>query len=330
VLISFGELTALLRDVFVAAGVASGPAEILAANCAMCERDGAHSHGIFRIPGYLASLKSGWADGHAVPILEEAGPAFLRVDAANGFAQPALAAAMPRFLQMVRDNGVAVLAMRDSHHFSALWPDIEPFANAGFIAITTVVGRACVAPFGSTTPLFGTNPIAFAAPVAGGDPLIFDQATSAISNGDLRLAARDGRTLAGNVGIDKQGQASTDPQAVLDGGALLPFGGYKGAALSLMVEILAGALTGGQFSHQVDYSAHPGAHTAKTGQLVIVIDPARGLSGAAARTHDLIEILRASGADRLPGDRRNAARRKSGDGIAIDPARLDELKAWAN
>ncbi len=328
----FAELCALLTAVFAASGVGPAQAAILADNCARCERDGALSHGVFRIPGYRASLQSGWVDGGAAAIVERVGPAFLRADARNGFAQPALAAARAELVQMVQECGAAILAIRHSHHFSALWPDLEPFAAEGLIALSTVAGLACVAPTAGARPVFGTNPIAFAAPVAGDLPLVMDLSTSACSNGDTRIAARTGRPLPAGAGVDRDGHPTTDPNAVLDGGALLPFGGYKGAALSLMVEILAAALTGGQFSHEVDFSRHPGAETPRTGQLLILIDPNRGAAAGAPaeRIAGFLEILRAAGVDRLPGGRRYAQRRRSErDGIALDPAQWRALDEWA-
>ncbi|WP_085026397.1 Ldh family oxidoreductase [Ensifer aridi] len=323
------DLEALLARIFVRQGVCSDNARILAANCAACERDGSVSHGVFRIPGYIDSLKSGWVDGNACPEVEEVGPAFLRVDAKNGFAQPALATAMPRLTEVASSHGLAVLAMRDSHHFSALWPDLEPLAQRGFVALSMVSGLACVAPPGGNTAVFGTNPIAFATPVAGSNPLIYDFATSSMSNGDLRIAARQGHAVPLGTGIDSSGALSGNPADILAGGALLPFGGHKGAAISLMVEVLASALTGGQFSSEVDFSGHPGAETPKTGQLVIVLDPARGgNSGFAVRVASLLELIRQAGQQRLPSDRRYRTRELSvRDGVPIDSATYANLVA---
>jgi delta1-piperideine-2-carboxylate reductase len=325
--IPFNELVVLLRRIFINAGVAQNNAEILALNCAQCERDGSSSHGIFRVPGYLASLKSGWVDGRAVPAIEDAGAASLRVDARNGFAQPALAVARPTLIDKARHVGAATLAIRNSHHFSALWPDVEPFAREGLITLAFVSGLACVIPPGGYKPVFGTNPIAFAAPVADSDPLVFDQATSALSNGDVRIAAREHRHVPPGSGVDRHGRPTLDPSAILDGGALLPFGGHKGASIALMVEILASALTGGQFSSEVDFSRHPGAETPKTGQLLIVIDPDRGgNTTVAARIRQLIGNLREAGQQRLPGDRRYAQRKASEEyGIPISLAQLEQL-----
>ncbi len=218
---------------------------------------------------------SGWVDGQAVPVVEDVAAAFVRVDAGNGFAQPALAAARELLVSKARSAGIAVLAIRNSHHFAALWPDVEPFAEEGLVALSVVNSMTCVVPHGADRPLFGTNPIAFAAPQAQGQPIVFDLATSAIAHGDVQIAARKGERLPPGIGVDSLGQPTQDPRAILEGGALLPFGGHKGSALSMMVELLAAALTGGNFSFEFDWSGHPGAKTPWTGQLLIVIDPSK-------------------------------------------------------
>ena len=329
--LSFDALADLLTRIFIRHGVSAANAALLGRNCATCERDGAASHGVFRIPGYVASLNSGWVDGHAVPVVEDCGPGFLRVDARNGFAQPALEAARPLLRDRVAQNGVALVAIRHSHHFSALWPDLEPFAADGLVALSMVTGIACVMPPGGRKPVFGTDPIAFATPVAGARPLVFDLATSAMSNGDLRIAAREGHAIPPGAGIDRNGQATTDPKAVLDGGGLLTFGGYKGGAIALMVEVMASALTGGQFSAEVDFKPYPGAETPCTGQVIILIDPARGsVAPFAGRVAMLVSMLRDAGQTRLPSDRRYAARAKAAqDGIALEHAAYARLRALA-
>ncbi|WP_052028404.1 Ldh family oxidoreductase [Pseudomonas syringae] len=329
--VTFTELAEVLRQIFLRHGTSPEVAQVLSQNCASAQRDGSHSHGIFRIPGYLSSLASGWVDGKAVPVVEDVGAAFIRVDAANGFAQPALAAAQPLLIEKARSAGIAILAIRSSHHFAALWPDVEPFAAQGLVALSVVNSMTCVVPHGAQKPLFGTNPIAFAAPRAGGDPLVFDLATSAIANGDVQIAAREGRQLPAGMGVDRAGQPTQDPKAILDGGALLPFGGYKGSALSMMVELLAAALTGGNFSFEFDWSKHPGAQTPWTGQLFIVIDPDKG-SGQhfADRSEELVRQMHGVGQERMPGDRRYAERAKSlTHGIAISRAEWASLEQLA-
>ncbi|MFW6024546.1 MAG: Ldh family oxidoreductase, partial [Dichotomicrobium sp.] len=298
------------------------------------ERDGALSHGIFRVDGYISTLKSGWVDGQAEPVVEDVAPGFVRADANNGFTLAATDAARDLLIAKARANGVAILASRNCQHFGALWPDIEPFARQGFVAISMVNSMACVVPYGGTKPVYGTNPLAFAAPRAGGDPVVFDQAASAMANGDVQIAAREGRELPPGYGVDAEGNPTTDPQAVLDGGALLPFGGYKGSSIAMMVEIMAAALTGGKFSFEVDWSDYPGAVIPHTGQVIMLIDPAQGATRPfTARVEELIARLAEAGVARLPGDRRYAARRRANrNGIPLSPddwARLRRLAGGA-
>lgn len=327
----FDDLVALVRDVLAANGCSDRVATILAENCVSAERDGAHSHGLFRLPGYVQSLRSGWVDGQAVPEVEDAAPGLVRVDARNGFAQPALAAGRELLLDKARHNGIALMAIRDSHHFAALSFDVEPFAEAGFVALSVVNSLTAVVPHGARKPVYGTNPIAFAAPREKGGPIVFDMATSVMAKGDVRLAAKEGRALPPGVGVDRDGRDTTDPQAVLDGGALKPFGGHKGSALCMMVEILCAALVGGAFSFEVDWSAFPGAQTPRTGQTVILIDPRAGgtrLPALTARVECLLETLREAGQDRFPGERRRETRGRSlRDGIPVSAETLAAMEA---
>lgn len=304
-LLSFDELSGLLERIFVRHGTSPVVARILGHNCATAQQDGAHSHGTFRIPGYLSTLASGWVNGQAVPVVEDIAAGYVSVDAAGGFAQPALEAARQLLVEKARSAGIALLAIRNSHHFAALWPDVEPFARQGLVALSVVNSMTCVVPTGAAKPLFGTNPIAFAAPCEAADPIVFDMATSAMAHGDVQIAARAGHAVPLGTGVDSQGRDTTDPKAILDGGALLPFGGHKGSALSMMVELLSAALTGGNFSFEFDWNAHPGAKTPWTGQLIIVIDPSKAAGNDfAKRSRELVERMQEVGVSRLPGERR--------------------------
>ena len=310
--IGFDELEGLIARAFERYGTAPSVAQIIAHNMATAEQDGAKSHGVFRIPAYLSSLDAGWVDGKAEPVVDDVAPGMLRGDGRNGFALPVLELARPKLVEKARSNGIAVLTVRNSHHFSAVWPDIEPFAREGLIALAMINSMASVVPHGGHRKLYGTNPLGFAAPRMGGDPLVFDQASSALSNGDVQIAAREGHQLPPGAGVDKHGKPTTDPKAVLDGGALLSFGSYKGSSIAMMMEIMAAGLAGGRFSYEVDFSGHPGAATPNTAQTYIVIDPGLGASAAfTRRVEELIAEIHAAGQERLPGDRRYANRREA-------------------
>ncbi|WP_209374274.1 Ldh family oxidoreductase [Brevibacterium renqingii] len=318
--ITFEDLVAAIESKLTAAGAAPATARVLATNCASCERDGTLSHGVFRVAGYLDSLERGWADGTAEASVEVAGASFVRIDGRNGFAQPALAAAGPQIEQALADTGVAVVALRNTHHFSALWPELESFARDGRVAMGMIAsGKLAVVPEGATCPVFSTNPFGFATPVAEADPVVFDFSTSSMSHGDLQLLRTEGEEAPVGTGVDSAGVASTDPNDILDGGGIRPFGGHKGAMLSFMIETLAAGLTGGAFTFEIDAEAPEGAHTFRTGQLYIVIDPERGGNEAyPARVQGFVDMLRGAGMERLPGDRRYANRAEAAErGIPV-------------
>lgn len=329
--IPYAELHSLVQHIFAAHGVPEPGARIMADTVAQAERDACLSHGLFRIPGYLASLRSGYVDGAALPALQQERPGTIAVDGARGFAQIALDAGRARLIEGARQQGIACIAIRNAHHYASLATDIEPFAEAGFFALAMVNGRSRVAPWGAAKAVIGTNPIAFACPRAGAAPLLWDMATSAVANADVLMAARDGEAIPAGVALDADGAPTTDPQAVLDGGTLLPFGGHKGSAIAVMVELLAAALTGGCFGFEDEAGRYPGATTANAGQLVILIDPgATGGGRAAERVELLLEQLAAAGASRLPGARRLAARAEAARlGVPLDPDLLQRLEAWA-
>lgn len=328
VVLSVDELTALVTAVLVRHGVCASNANIVAGVVAAAERDGSRSHGLFRLPGYVETLKSGWVDGNATPIVTDPAPGLVAVDAANGFAQPALAAGGPLLRSKARSQGIAALTIRNSHHFAALWPDVEPFAEEGFVAMAFVNVRSRVAPWGARKKFLGTNPMAFACPRPGGPPLVWDQASSVVAQGEVLLAANQGHALEAGIGLDAAGDPTTDPKAVLDGGAMLPFGAHKGSAIAFMVEIMAAAVTGGRFGFEDRSAAFPGALTTNAGECVILIDPHRtGGEGVEWRLGGLFDGLAVAGVERLPGDARYARRRKSvSEGVVIPRATYDAVQ----
>lgn len=329
--IGFAELEGLVAQAFERHGCSPEVARIIAHNMVTAEQDGAKSHGVFRIPAYISSLDAGWVDGSAIPVVEDVAPAMLRGDGRNGFALPVLELARPALTAKARTNGIALLTVRNAHHFSAVWPDIEPFAREGLVATAMINSMASVVPHGGHRKLYGTNPLGFAAPRAGGDPLVFDQATSALSNGDVQIAARLGHELLPGSGVDRHGNPTTDPNAVLDGGALLSFGGYKGSSIVMMMEIMAAGLAGGRFSYEVDFSQHPGAATPNTAQTYIVIDPGRGaVTDFTTRMEALIAEIHDAGQERLPGDRRYTNRRDAmASGILLSDDEYAMVRRYA-
>ncbi|CAM3720217.1 Ldh family oxidoreductase (plasmid) [Agrobacterium radiobacter] len=322
----------MLKKVLLKAGYSEACAEILAGNCATAHRDGSESHGLFRVNDYLATIRSGYVNGDPKPTALDVAPGFLRVDADNGFAQVAITSAAEALMRKAKKNGIAVLAVRNSHHLGALYLDVERFAEQGFVALALVNSIAVVAPPSGKSPVYGTNPLAFAAPRAKGPPLVFDQASSTMAHGDVQVAARQGRLLPDNTGIDNKGNPTGSPHAILNGGALSTFGGHKGASIALMIEILCAGLVGADFSYEVSWAETPGARTARTGETIIVIDPRKGAEDAPSlgqRVEELICALITAGQARIPGDRRIQSREALGNRIQVEKDLWQSLSSLA-
>jgi delta1-piperideine-2-carboxylate reductase len=319
-------LQSLVKQVLASHGVAPARAPLLAATIVAAERDGSRSHGLQRLAGYLSSLLCGWVDGAAEPVVHEAAPGLLKVDARNGFAQVALSEAAPHLRAMAARHGSATLTTANGHHFAALWPDIEPLAAEGYIALTMVNTRARMVVWNGTRKVLGTNPMAFACPRRSAPPVVWDQASSVMSQGDVLLASAAKRPLPAGVGVDADGKATTDPDAVLKDGALLPYGGIKGGSLAFMIEVLA-TLGGARFGFEDDSGKIPGAVTSNAGQFLMLIDPRRFGDGFLDRIEELIEQLRDAGTGRLPGDLRYERRRiAERDGIDVSPEMHEYLE----
>ena len=166
--VAFEELVEGLTGLLVAAGADPEIAAQLARNCASCERDGTLSHGVFRMKGYLHSLTTGWASGTARAVVDRVSPAYIRVDGNNGFTQPALAQALPEIESALADSGIALVAVHGAHHTSAIWADLEPYAERGWVALGMIAsGVLMIRPMGARRKMFSTNPIGFATPVEG-------------------------------------------------------------------------------------------------------------------------------------------------------------------
>ncbi|MEZ5922823.1 MAG: Ldh family oxidoreductase [Hyphomicrobiaceae bacterium] len=326
--LSVDEIHALVVDVLASNGCDAENASAIADTVASAERDGCLSHGLFRVPGYVKSLRCGAVDGKARPTLTRPAPSVLRADVNLGFSPLALAMTRPELIEVARRQGIAALALVRGHHFAALWPETEALAEAGLAAMAFTASRAAVAPAGARRRFFGTNPMAFAFPRGDRPPLVFDQASAAMARGEIQIAARDGHTVPPGMGIDLDGEPTTDPKAILDG-AQLPFGGYKGSAIALMVELLAAGLIGEAFGYEAHENANPASGVQQSGELIIAMDPAcfGDAAGWLVHTEAFFARLTALDGVRLPADRRRRTREVTlREGVRVAPALFAEIR----
>jgi (2R)-3-sulfolactate dehydrogenase (NADP+) len=271
---------------------------------------------------------TGKVEGFARPRSQATRPGALMVDAAHGFAYPALALAMDWLPGAARAQGVAVAGVRRSHHAGVAGWFVERLAEVGLVGLMFANTPAAIAPWGGARPLFGTNPVAFAAPVPGAAPMVVDLSLSTVARGRIMAAAQKGEPIPEGWATDEAGRPTTDARAALKG-TMQPVGGAKGAALALLVEALAAGLTGATLAPDAGSFFDAEGAPPGTGQLVLAIDPgALGGAEAAARIGALAAGFEGNGEARLPGRRRQAiAARVRAGGIAVDEALLAEIGA---
>ncbi len=322
---SLAEAHALTARCLLSNGCDQANAQAVAGTIIQAEADQCYSHGLFRIPLYVKGLQSGRVNGKAKPWFEQLAAAVVRVNGDNGFAPLGLQIAHQPLVDCAKQNGVAALAFTDMFHIAAMWPEVEALAEEGLCAFAFTAAYPYVAPAGGIKPLYGTNPMGFAWPRKDEPPLVFDQASSSMARGEIMLAARDGHRVPETAGIGPDGEPTTDPNVILEG-AQLGFGGYKGAALGMMVELIAGPLIGQFLSFESkDDDAGKGG-SPKGGELILALDPEKFGDPEGFMTHgeQLISAILAQEGTRLPGQRRLRGREKTArDGIKI-PQSLHE------
>ena len=295
------------------------------------QADGQAGHGLSRLPSYAAQAASGKVDGQAVPQVVARAGAGVRIDAADGFAFPALELARRELTAMAPETGIAAAAVYRSHHFGQAGYHVEQLAERGLIGLVFGNSPKAIAPWGGNRGVFGTNPIAFAAPRTAEPPFVIDLSLSKVARGKVMVAAESGDAIPEGWALDAAGRPTTDPKAALDG-TMLPMGDAKGAALVLMVEVLAAALTGAQFGFEASSFFSAEGEPPGVGQLIVVFDPAF-YSGAAfeARLEALVAAVLAQDGVRLPGTRRLIARNKAAvNGINVPGQLYAKLLDLAN
>jgi len=292
------------------------------------ETDGQHGHGLSRVPSYAAQSASGKVNGRAVPAVTERKSAALRIDAACGFAYPAIDLAISELTTLARQSGIAAASVFRSHHFGQAGYHAERLARAGLLALVFGNSPKAIAPWGGSKAIFGTNPIAFAAPRVQDEPLLIDLSLSKVARGKIMVAQQRGEPIPDDWALDANGQPTTDPAAALQG-TMLPMGGSKGAALVLLVEILAAALSGAHFGYEATSFFTSDGPPPGVGQLIVAFDP-ESLSGGSfySRLENLISEILTQDNVRLPGSRRLALRRQAlQEGLRIPVELFNELRA---
>jgi len=233
--------------IFVSAGVPEPIARRVAGSLVLSNLLGVDSHGVIRIPQYLDEIEAGGIVPDAEPRVVRDNGALVLMDGQNAFGQIVAERAMRLAIEKAKQHVIGVVSFSRVLHIGRVGEWVTLAANAGLFGLALVNGSrpgGLVAPFGARQRVMGTNPIAFAIPAGLYPPLVADFSTSAVAEGKIRLASAKGEQIPLGWVIDREGRPTSNPDDLYEDGALQPFGGYKGYSLSLLVDVLAGILSG--------------------------------------------------------------------------------------
>jgi LDH2 family malate/lactate/ureidoglycolate dehydrogenase len=321
--IQAAELESAAVRVLVAAGAPETAATVVAGSLVLSNLKGVDSHGIVRVAQYVDQIETGLTRPAAIPSVERRGST-AHVDGAWGFGQSAARRAVNEAIDLAGTAGLALVTLAHVRHVGRLGEYAELTAAEGCIALAFCnVGPpgGSVAPFGGRSPVFGTNPLAYAIPTGSGRPVVADFSTSTTAEGKLRLARQNGTGVPPGWILDSDGLPSEDPAAFYEGGAILPAGGHKGSALALLVEILGGILAGAGCAST---GADPG-----NGLVLVAVRPSRWSGADVDAVVDAVRDvppLPGVGAVLVPGDLEaatEAVRRR--DGIPVPDQTWSQL-----
>ena len=331
-------LTRAIQSLVTAGGSLPQEAQLVAENLVLANASGHDSHGVGMAARYVDSLlEGGLRVNQHVQVQLDTG-SLLRLDGGSGYGQVVGREAMALGCERALQHGTCVVALANAHHLGRIGHWAEQCLEQGLVSLhfVNVVSRPIVAPWGGLDARTGTNPVCVGIPRANEAPIVLDLATSRIAQGKARVAYNRGLPVPEGTMIDDLGAPTTEARygVVPPYGALLPFGEYKGFGLSLVAELLGGALTGGGTCRE----SHTGKRRIQNGMLSILLDPERLGTSAffATEAEAYIAWLRASPTPEgapgitLAGEPERAARLRAAElGIAIDEGTWQEIRSAA-
>ena len=321
------------QTLMTARGVDADCAETVADMLLDAELTGVATHGVSRLAIYLERVERGLVSRHNDARIVRESPAAVAIDAGNSLGAVGARFAMETCIRKARQTGCCFATVKRSNHFGAAAYYTRMAARAGMIGFCCTNLTAKIAPHGATEPFMGTDPISVAVP-SRGEPIVLDMTPSVVALGKLILAQKLGKEIPLGWALDRDGRPTTDPAAGR-AGSLIPIGGPKGSGLALMVEVLAGVLSGagtathlhdlyefdapqgvGHFLGAIDVSCFLGEEAFRAG----VSDMAAEIKGL-QRSEGVAEVL-------LPGERASrSAASKAKTGIDVPEAVCAELNA---
>lgn len=332
--ISPDNAAAFVVRALVAAGARPPYAQRIADSLVAASQHGRENQGLARLPAYVRQYRAGGITSEDWALRGTTGPVE-HYDGMSGSGHVHLHDAADRAAELTHAYGVGIVGVSNSTHCGTLNIAAFGLAEGGLVGLLATNAPATVAPRGAAGPVLGTNPIAFAAPVPGADPVVCDLATSQASRGAILSALAAGELVPTEWAVDPDGRPTSNPEEALQG-FLLPLGGTKGFALAIGVEILTGVLLGPNVGPDIgpleaDGSGRPQgiAHLA----IAIAPDAFGSLDSygrRAARLREVIEAAALPDVVRVPGGRTAGLRRERTHSIPVSPGVAQALDRLAD
>jgi len=314
-------------------GVPHEEAKLVAESLVQTSVWGIDSHGVLRLTHYLRRLTFGSIKPASTPVVMRTGPVTAQVHGEDGLGIIHATLAMETAIDLAKEAGVGVVGVGHSSHCGAMGLYTRMAARQGLIGIAMTHSSSIVVPHGGKRRFFGTNPISFAFPRAGGQPLVLDMATSQVAWNKILNARIEGKPLEPGLAVDADGNPTTDAAEAV---ANIPLGGatygYKGYGLAFAIDILCGVLNGMTFGRRINDMYGDLEHPRKLGHFLMAIDPGRFAGGETMPgvIDEMIADLRLEGDVLYPGEPEYIAEKERiANGIAIEPEALADMNAWS-
>jgi len=212
---------------------------------------GVYSHGMVRLPVYASRIQASVVKARPAIAVETPALAMALVDGDNGLGPVVGSRAMLKAVELAEKCGIGVAGARHSNHFGAAAYFVRKAVDRGYIGFACSNAPPNMAPFGGRLRFLGTNPFCIGIPGGSEPPMLFDASSSVVARGKIIVAAHNGSAIPEGWAIDPEGNPTTDAKAAL-AGSVLPFGGAKGSAISFIIDILCGVMTGASFAEHLN------------------------------------------------------------------------------
>ncbi|KAL1855111.1 hypothetical protein Plec18167_002097 [Paecilomyces lecythidis] len=269
--VSAPDATEFVRSVLIGNGVSPENANIVAECLVQADLRGVDTHGVNRIPSYMARIREGVLDATANPSLNQITPVVAQVDGKNGFGFVAAHMGMARAIEMAKEFGIGMVSVKHSNHFGMSAWVVQQALDAGMMSLVFTNSSPALPVWGGRSKLMGVSPIACGAPAGKEKPFILDMAPSVAARGKIYKAARRGEKIPTDWALDGEGKQTDDPNKALEG-VMLPMGGPKGSALAIMMDVFSGVLSGSAFAGHVTNPYDP-SKPADVGHFLVAIKP---------------------------------------------------------